>query len=123
MIYPLFRDSPLINLTCNRIKWEFYVRTENEIVSEYLQKGRFMRMSSVSRNLESILNYHGSRRSDLVYCETAMKSLTRNRLRVVQFRIHSSYRTEVRPRNPHTPKPKLALVDTVQAPVARVWNR
>ena len=59
-------------------------------------------------------------RWDLVYV-TPIKSLSRNLVRVVQFKIHSSFRTEVRPRNPHTLIPKLALVDTVETPVARVW--
>ena len=31
-------------------------------------------------------------------------------MRVVQFKIRSCFRTEVRPRNQHTPIPKLALV-------------
>ena len=38
----------------------------------------------------------------------------------VQFKIHSCFRTEVHPRNQHTLLPKLALVDTVHTPMARV---
>ena len=36
-------------------------------------------------------------------------------MRVAQFKIHSCFRTEVRPRNPHTPIPKLAFVDTLDS--------
>ena len=39
---------------------------------------------------------------------------------VVQFKIHSCSRTEARQRDPHTLIPKLALVDTVYTPIARV---
>ena len=37
--------------------------------------------------------------------------------------IHFCFRTEVNPRNQHTLLPKLALVDTVQTPAARVQNK
>ena len=47
-------------------------------------------------------------------------SLLRNFVRVVQFKVHSCFRIEVHPRNPHTVIPKLALVNTVKTPVARV---
>ena len=49
-------------------------------------------------------------------------SLSRNLLSVVQFEIHYCFKTEVRPQNPHTLVPKLALVDTVQTPVVGIWN-
>ena len=42
-----------------------------------------------------------------------VNSLSRNLVRVVQFKIHSCFRTGARQRNPHSPIPKLALVDTV----------
>ena len=48
-------------------------------------------------------------RWDLVYYVMPIKSLSRNIVRVVQFKIHSGFRSEVRPRNPHTPIPELAL--------------
>ena len=41
---------------------------------------------------------------------------------VVHFEIHYCLKTEVRPQNPHTLVPKMAQVDTVQSPVARIWN-
>ena len=41
----------------------------------------------------------------------------------MHFKVHFCFRTQVRPRNPHTPIPKLALADTVKTPVARIWSR
>ena len=52
----------------------------------------------------------------MVY-ETPMKYLSGNLVRIVQFKIHSCFRTEVHPRNPHTLTPKLALVDILWVPV------
>ena len=49
---------------------------------------------------------------DLVYV-TPIKSLSRDLVGVVQFKVHSCFGTEVHPRNPHTLIPKLALVGTV----------
>ena len=52
-----------------------------------------------------------------------IKSLSEKLVGTVQFNIHFSFRTEVHPLKPLTPRQKLALVDTVQARVAKVWNR
>ena len=43
-----------------------------------------------------------------------------NPVGVVQFKIHSCFRTGARQRNRHTLLQKLALVDTVYTPMARV---
>ena len=50
-------------------------------------------------------------RWDLIYV-TPIKSLSRKLVSVVQYNIQSCFRSEIRSRNPHTPIPKLALVDT-----------
>ena len=51
-------------------------------------------------------------RSDLVLV-MPIKALLSDLVGVVRFKIHSCFRTEVRPRNTHTPIEKLVLVDTV----------
>ena len=61
-------------------------------------------------------------RWDLVYYVMPIESLPKKLVRVVQFKIHSCFRSAVRPRNPHTPKPKSASMDTVETAVVRVWN-
>ena len=43
-----------------------------------------------------------------------------NLVGVMQFKIHLCSRTGARQRDPHTLIPKLALVDTVYTPIARV---
>ena len=51
-------------------------------------------------------------RCDLVYV-TPSEPISMNLVGDVLFKTHSCFRTEVRPRNPHTVLLKLALVDTV----------
>ena len=79
-------------------------------VSAYLIRNSEFRMNSKLPRKQ--------KRWDLILVTSAL--FPRNLVGVVQFKIHSCFRTGARQWNPHTLIPKLALVDTVYTPAARV---
>ena len=124
VVCALLWDSLLINLTWKRIEWGIS-SWENE-----WNCFRIYRKGTVSAYLVRILEFRTNSklprqqtRWELVYHVMPIESFSRNLVRVEQFKIHSCFRTKGRPRNPHTPILKLALMDTVYTSVARVWNR
>ena len=85
----------------------------------FLEKGRFLHTCSISCKLERVLTATDADevRFDLWVTSTLFP---RNLVGVVKLKIHSSFRTGALQRNPHTLLPKLALVDTIYTPMARV---
>ena len=107
--------------------WSFFAPSQNEILLlEFLcsfAKRNFQCWSffapsqSILKTINSDRSAYLSLNSELIRGSRrgefwAFQILAKTSQGSCKFKIHSCFRTEVRPRNPHTLIPKLALMDT-----------